>query len=94
MVRFRLTHARVIESEKGVPLLGGITENAEPPRSGAFLLLAAKIQSHLVGTNKSLPIENRRLLAAVLQKCDAGQNEDHGNVAKRMNLVAHEEDTY
>jgi hypothetical protein len=59
VVRFRFTHARVIQSEKGVPLLGGITENAEPTGSGALLLLAAKIQSHSVGTNKSLPIENR-----------------------------------
>jgi hypothetical protein len=33
VIRFRFTQARVIESEKGVPLLGGITENAEPPRS-------------------------------------------------------------
>ena len=46
-----------------------------------------------VGTNKSLPIENRRLPAAVLRKCDAGQNEDHRKVAKRVNLVAPEEDT-
>src|SRR4029077_19162949 len=56
VVRFRFTHARVIESEKGVPLLGGITENAEPTRSGT-----PRLRDHLRlffrrnGRSKRLP---------------------------------------
>jgi hypothetical protein len=71
----------------------GLTDSAEPTWSGAFLLLAAKIQSHSVGTNKSLPFETNARAAAVLQKGDTRQNEDHGKVAKRMNQVARQEGT-
>jgi hypothetical protein len=58
-----------------------------------FYYLRLKFSRTQSGRTNPLPIENRRLPAAVLQKCDAGQNEDHGKVAKRVNLVAREEDT-